>query len=253
MIDTHAHLYSADFDRDRSEMIDRAIAAGVDQVFLPAIDRATHITLLELARSNPDFFKPMMGLHPCSVGGDFLDELNIVRGYLESERCCAIGEIGLDYYHSIQWKDEQQRAFATQIEWGVEMDLPIVIHSRSSLDDCIAMVKQIGKGRSRGVFHCFGGDVRQAKQAIETGFYLGIGGVVTYKNAGMAKVVAEIPLDYIVLETDAPYLTPVPHRGKRNESSYLFFVAEKIAEIKGISREEVDSITTENAKKIFRV
>ncbi|MFM7221850.1 MAG: TatD family hydrolase [Bacteroidota bacterium] len=253
MIDTHAHLYAKEFDEDRNEMIQRARLAGVQRVYLPAIDSATHPALLELCRTHPDFCHPMMGLHPCHVDDDFTTELSIAREYLETEQCCAIGEIGLDYYHSTEWKQQQIEAFALQIEWGLEKDLPIVIHSRSSLEECIALVNEVGKGLSRGIFHCFGGDLRQAERVIAMGFHLGIGGVVTYKNAGMVKVVADIPLTSIVLETDAPYLTPVPFRGKRNESSYVQYVAEKIAEIKGISSEEVRSVTSDTAKKIFRV
>ena len=164
----------------------------------------------------------------------------------------AIGEIGLDFYHSTEFKEEQYVAFEKQIDMALQRDLPIVIHSRSSMDECIKVIQEKGGGMIKGIFHCFGGDERQARKIIELGFYLGIGGVVTYKNSGLAKIVQDIPLKHLVLETDAPYLTPVPHRGKRNESSYLVHVADKIAELKGISRAEVDLVTTANAKKIFR-
>jgi TatD DNase family protein len=193
----------------------------------------------------------MMGLHPCYVNEQYESELGIVRSWLDKRPFAAIGEIGLDFYHSVEFKTQQERAFQIQIEWALEKELPIVIHSRSSMDECIKMVAQHGKGKARGIFHCFGGDERQAKKVIELGFYLGIGGVVTYKNAGLAKIVEETSLEHLVLETDAPYLSPVPFRGKRNESSYVVHVAQKISELKKITIEEVDEITTANAKKIF--
>jgi TatD DNase family protein len=207
--------------------------------------------MINLADKHPDICIPMMGLHPCYVNEQYESELGIVRSWLDKRPFAAIGEIGLDFYHSVEFKTQQERAFQIQIEWALEKELPIVIHSRSSMDECIKMVAQHGKGKARGIFHCFGGDERQAKKVIELGFYLGIGGVVTYKNAGLAKIVEETSLEHLVLETDAPYLSPVPFRGKRNESSYVVHVAQKISELKKITIEEVDEITTANAKKIF--
>jgi TatD DNase family protein len=207
--------------------------------------------MMELVEKHPEYCIPMMGLHPCYVDGRYEAELNIVSDWLERRPFAAIGEIGLDFYHSVEFKTQQEIAFQIQIELAIAKDLPIVIHSRSSMDECIKMIAQHGRGKARGIFHCFGGDERQAKNVIELGFYLGIGGVVTYKNAGLAKIVEETPLEYLVLETDAPYLSPVPYRGKRNESSYIVHVAQKIAELKGISIEEVNEMTTDNAKKIF--
>ena len=251
MIDTHSHLYSEEFKEDIEDILQKSNAAGVSRVYLPAIDSNSHEMMLALADKHPGYCIPMMGLHPCYVDDRFEDELDIVKEWLEKRPFAAIGEIGLDFYHSVAFKAQQEIAFQIQIEWAIAKDLPIVIHSRSSMDECIKMIAQHGKGKARGIFHCFGGDERQAKKVIDLGFYLGIGGVVTYKNAGLAKIVEETPLENLVLETDAPYLSPVPYRGKRNESSYVVHVAEKIAELKGISIEKVDEITSTNAKKIF--
>lgn len=252
MVDTHSHLYSEEFLEDIEEVLQKSAAAGISKIYLPAIDSHSHQAMLDLADKYPETCISMMGLHPCYVDDRFEEELSIVHKWIEKRSFAAIGEIGLDFYHSVEFKAQQEKAFQVQIEWAIEKDLPIVIHSRSSMDECIKMVAQHGKGKLSGIFHCFGGDERQAKRVIELGFYLGIGGVVTYKNAGLAKIVEQTPLDYLVLETDAPYLSPVPFRGKRNESSYLVHIANKIAELKGVSVEEVDSTTTANAKKIFR-
>jgi TatD DNase family protein len=251
MIDTHSHLYSEEFKEDIEEVLKKSNTAGVSRVYLPAIDSNSHELMMGLVDKHPEYCIPMMGLHPCYVDGRYESELNIVSNWLERRPFAAIGEIGLDFYHSVEFKTQQEIAFQIQIEWAIAKDLPIVIHSRSSMDECIKMIAQHGRGKAKGIFHCFGGDERQAKKVIELGFYLGIGGVVTYKNAGLAKIVEETPLEYLVLETDAPYLSPVPFRGKRNESSYIVHVAHKIAELKRISIEEVDEITTANAKKIF--
>ena len=251
MIDTHSHLYSEEFKEDIEDILQKSNAAGVSRVYLPAIDSNSHEMMLALADKHPGYCIPMMGLHPCYVDDRFEAELDIVKEWLGKRPFAAIGEIGLDFYHSVAFKAQQEIAFQIQIEWAIAKNLPIVIHSRSSMDECIKMIAQHGKGNARGIFHCFGGDERQAKKVIDLGFYLGIGGVVTYKNAGLAKIVEETPLENLVLETDAPYLSPVPFRGKRNESSYVVHVAQKIAELKGISIEEVDEITTANAKKIF--
>jgi TatD DNase family protein len=251
MIDTHSHLYSEEFKEDIEEVLKKSSTAGVSRVYLPAIDSNSHELMMGLVDKHPEYCIPMMGLHPCYVDDRYEAELNIVSDWLERKPFAAIGEIGLDFYHSVEFKTQQEFAFQIQIEWAIAKDLPIVIHSRSSMDECIKMIAQHGRGKARGIFHCFGGDERQAKKVIELGFYLGIGGVVTYKNAGLAKIVEGTPLEYLVLETDAPYLSPVPFRGKRNESSYIVHVAQKIAELKGISIEEVDEITTTNAKKIF--
>lgn len=252
MVDTHSHLYADEFVEDLELVLERSRVAGISKIYLPAIDSHSHNHMINLADKHPDYCLSMMGLHPCYVNEQYESELTIVRTWLDKRPFAAIGEIGLDFYHSVEFKTEQEKAFQIQIEWALEKELPIVIHSRSSMDECIKMVAQHGKGKAKGIFHCFGGDERQAKKVIELGFYLGIGGVVTYKNAGLAKIVEQTSIEHLVLETDAPYLSPVPFRGKRNESSYLLCIAQKIAELKGVSVEEVDETTTANAKKIFR-
>jgi TatD DNase family protein len=251
MIDTHSHLYQPDFDADAEAMLERARKAGVSKVYLPAIDSSTHQRMMDFALAHEGYCVPMMGLHPCYVDAGYMQELKVVEDWLSKASFAAIGEIGLDYYHSTEFKKEQVDAFTIQLHWALDRNLPIVIHTRSAMDDCIRLIEQEGAGKTRGIFHCFGGDERQARQIIDMGFMLGIGGVVTYKNAGLADVVAALPLDVLVLETDAPYLSPVPFRGKRNESSYLTCIAEKIAEVKGMAVEEVMEATTRNAEKIF--
>ena len=253
MIDTHSHLYSTDFDEDREEMVLRAKQAGVQRVYLPAIDSTTHEAMMQIATAHSDFAIPMMGLHPCYVDAGYEKELEIVETWLKKSSFAAIGEIGLDYYHSTEFKEQQIDAFRRQILWAKQYELPIIIHTRSAMDETIKMVAEEGEGKVTGIFHCFGGDERQANKVIELGYMLGIGGVVTYKNAGLAELVAKIPLEWLVLETDAPYLTPVPFRGKRNETAYVRYVAEKIAQLKNISVEEVVEVTTANAKKVFRI
>ena len=251
MIDTHSHLYAEEFVGDIDAVIERSKATGVNKVFLPAIDGSTHDAMMALAKQYPGYCMPMMGLHPCYVDGNYEAELQLVETWLAKEKFYAIGEIGLDYYHSTEFKEQQIHVFSKQIKLALQYNLPIVIHTRSSMDVCIKMVEQEGRGQLKGIFHCFGGDVRQAKKIIELGFMLGIGGVLTYKNAGLVKILESIPIEHLVLETDAPYLTPVPFRGKRNETAYIRYVAEKLAEIKSLGVEEVDAITTANAQKIF--
>jgi len=251
MIDTHSHFYLPDFQEDFQAVVDRCRSVGIEKIYLPAIDSSTHDAMMALAAAQPGWCIPMMGLHPCYVTADYQQEMNLVETWLAKQSFAAIGEIGLDFYHSTEFKLEQIDVFVHQMNLAKQYDLPIVIHSRSSMDECIKLIEEHGKGKIKGIFHCFGGDERQARKIIDLGFMLGIGGVVTYKNAGLAKLIETLPLDALVLETDAPYLTPVPFRGKRNESSYLTYVAAKIAEIKGLTIEEVALATTNNSKKIF--
>jgi TatD DNase family protein len=251
MIDTHSHLYLPDFEEDLQAVINRCKAVGIEKVYLPAIDSSTHDDMMVLAAAHPGWCIPMMGLHPCYVTANYQQEMSMVESWLAKQSFAAIGEIGLDFYHSTEFKQKQMDVFVWQMNLAMQHDLPIVIHSRSSIDECIKLIAEHGKGRIKGIFHCFGGDERQARKIIDLGFMLGIGGVVTYKNAGLAKLLETLPLDALVLETDSPYLTPVPFRGKRNESSYLTYVAAKIAEIKGVTIEEVALATTNNSKKIF--
>lgn len=251
IIDTHCHLYLKEFEDDIEEVIQRAEEAGVHQFYLPAIDSHTTDDMLNLESRYKGKFMAMAGLHPCSVNENVEQELEHVHGWLTKRRFAAVGEVGLDFYHDSTYKEQQYGAFRRQIEWALEYDLPVVIHSRNAMQETIGVINEYkGKGLV-GIFHCFSGNEVDAREIIAAGFYLGIGGVVTYKNAGLAQVLEKIDLDHVVLETDAPYLTPVPFRGKRNESSYLKYVIEKLAEIKNITKEEVAAITTANAKKIF--
>lgn len=251
LIDTHSHIYLPEFEKDRSNMLEKAEKEGVSKILMPAIDSSTHTVMLELEEERPLTCISMIGLHPCSVKENYLFELKIVRDYLEKRSFKAVGEIGLDFYWDKTFTEQQYDAFNQQIEWALHFDLPIVIHSRNSTNECIEVVSKHQKGKLRGVFHCFSGDIVQAKRVIDLGFYLGIGGVVTFKNSGLDKVMEEISLEHVVLETDAPYLAPVPFRGKRNEPAYLKYVAEKLAGIKNVEIDEVAKITTDNAEKLF--
>ncbi|MBP8114966.1 MAG: TatD family hydrolase [Chitinophagaceae bacterium] len=253
LIDTHSHIYLSEFAENRSEIFERAEKEGVRKILLPAIDSSTHVDMIGLETANEESCAAMMGVHPCSVKENFEDELKIARDFLKKRRFIAIGEIGLDFYWDKTFTEEQYAAFHQQIEWALEFDLPIVIHSRNSTAECISVVKEHQKGNLKGVFHCFSGDTDQAKKIIDLGFFMGIGGVVTFKNAGLDKVMENINLEHIVLETDAPYLAPVPFRGKRNEPSYLKYVVEKLAVIKNVSIDEIAQITTANAEKLFEL
>ncbi len=251
LIDTHCHLYSKEFDRDREEMIHRAEGEGVERFYLPMVDSGSRMALLDLEARHPDKCIGMTGLHPSSVKEDYAAELRIVEEDLASRPWAAVGEIGLDFYWDRTFECQQFEAFHLQIDWALQYALPIVIHSRDSMKESIDVVRAHQKGKLRGIFHCFGSSVDDARAIVDLGFYLGIGGVLTYKNSTLPSVLSEIPLEHIVLETDAPYLAPVPFRGKRNESAYLRYVAEKLAEIKGVSVEEIAAATTANAQKIF--
>lgn len=255
LIDTHCHLYLEEFENDLDDLIQRARHSGVDKIFLPAIDSETHQRVLNLSQKSTANcqFLPMMGLHPCSVKDNFEEELKVVEQCLSNAtKFYAIGEIGLDYHWDLSFKEQQLIAFEKQIEMAIERNLPIVIHSRKSTQDCIDVVKKF-EGKIKGIFHCFGGSVEEAKQIINLGFYLGIGGVVTYKNSGLKEVLQQLSLENLVLETDAPYLTPVPHRGKRNEPSYIKLVCGSVALGLNKSYEEVAEITTQNALRVFQM
>ncbi|HKK74156.1 MAG TPA: TatD family hydrolase [Saprospiraceae bacterium] len=251
LIDTHAHLYAEQFDKDRAAMIARAREVGVRQFFLPNIDRNSIPGMLELEKKYPGQCFAMMGLHPCSVKEDYEQELAAVRKWLDKRSFAAVGEIGIDLYWDKTFFEQQKDAFLKQVHWAKELDLPIVIHSREATDIIIDLLAALPEGTARGIFHCFGGSPEQARRIIDLGFYLGIGGVVTFKKSGLDKTLAEIDLEHLVLETDAPYLAPTPYRGKRNESAYIYKVAEKIAEIKERELEEVAQITSRNADAIF--
>lgn len=250
LIDTHCHLYLEDYKFDIEEVVNRAAISGVERFYLPAVDSTTTNAMLELEAKYPDKILSMIGLHPCSVKDNYENELELVYGWLSRRKFAAIGEIGLDFFWDKTFVKEQYEVFEKQIELAITYNLPIVIHTRNAMQETIDVVKKY-KGQVKGIFHCFGGTLEEANQVIDLGFYLGIGGVVTYKKSGLADVIKQIDLRHIVLETDAPYLTPVPFRGKRNESSYLSYIVEKIAEVKEITVEEVAEITTANALKIF--
>jgi TatD DNase family protein len=251
IIDTHCHLYLDDFKQDIEEVIKRAETEGVQQFYLPAIDHAVIDDMLLLEERFPGKCMAMMGLHPCSVKENYKEELKIAEQWLDKRKFAAVGEIGLDFYWDKTFTTQQYDAFRIQAEWALHYDLPIVIHTRNAMQETIDVVKEFVPRGIRGIFHCFSGNADNARKIIDAGFYLGIGGVVTYKNAGLAEALESIELKYMVLETDAPYLTPVPFRGKRNESSYLKYVAEKLAIIKNTTVEEVAAVTSANAEKIF--
>ncbi|MEZ5057498.1 MAG: TatD family hydrolase [Saprospiraceae bacterium] len=251
LIDTHTHLYSEQFNEDRGEMIQRALEAGVEKMLLPNIDRASIVGMMELEEKYPGKCFPMIGLHPCSVGAGYEEELAEMRQWLEKRKFLAVGEIGIDLYWDKTFVQEQKDAFLRQTNWALEFNIPIVIHSRESIDLILDLLEPIASPKLKGVFHCFTGTLEQAERIMNLGFYMGIGGVLTFKNSGLDKVVEKLPLDRLILETDAPYLAPSPNRGKRNESSFLRLVAEKLSEVKQTSILEIEKVTTENAQKLF--
>jgi TatD DNase family protein len=250
-IDTHCHIYLEEFQNDRKQVLLEAEKAGIIRIFMPAIDSATHSAMIKVEKEYLGKCYSMMGLHPCSVKENWQNELKITEEYLKNGKFYAIGETGLDFYWDLTYTKEQYMVFEKQIEWSLDYKIPLVIHSRNSLDECIKTIKNHQKGKLNGIFHCFSGTIDQAQKITDLGFYLGIGGVLTFKNSGLDKVMEQISMEHIVLETDAPYLAPVPFRGKRNECSYLKYVVQKLAEIKKITVEEAAEITTINAEKIF--
>lgn len=251
LIDTHSHIYLDDFNTDLADLVEKAGKEGIVKILMPAIDSGTHGKMLETELRFSSVSASMMGLHPCSVKENYLAELTIAGGYLAKRKFVAVGETGLDFYWDLTFKDQQYEAFQRQIDWALQYDIPVVIHSRNSTDECIEMITKNQQGRLKGVFHCFSGSLEQAQRITELGFYLGIGGVLTFRNAGLDKVMNDIDLKHVVLETDAPYLAPVPFRGKRNEPSYISYVVQKLAAIKATAIEEIASVTTANAQKLF--
>lgn len=251
LIDTHTHLYLKEFEKDFGQVLQRARNAGITKFYLPAIDSTVIDDMLKLEALYPTEFFPMMGLHPGSIKDNYSEELMIVEEYLSKRKFAAVGEIGLDFYWDTTYKKEQFEAFNKQMVLALKYNLPIVIHTRNAMAETIDAVKPFAAKGLTGIFHCFGDSNETARQIINMGFYLGIGGVLTYKKANLTEALKDIDLTHIVLETDAPYLSPMPYRGKRNESSYLIHIAEKLAEAKNVSAEEVAAITTGNAEKIF--
>ena len=253
LTDTHCHLYSDELITDIDAIIERATNEQVTKFYLPAIDSTTHEAMLLLEEKFPGKCIAMMGLHPCSVKENYLTELQLVEEWLAKKKFAAVGEIGLDFYWDKTFTVQQYDAFRKQIELALCYNLPIVIHTRKAMAETIAVVKEYAGKGLHGIFHCFGGTYEDAVEIIDMGFYLGIGGVITYKNSGLAQVIQKIDMQHLVLETDAPYLTPVPFRGKKNESSYLKYVADAIAAIKNVTKEELAAVTTANAEKIFGI
>lgn len=253
VIDTHAHLYASEFDSDIDDVIIRARKVGLRHILLPNIDVSSISRLDRLISTDPVLFKRMMGLHPCSVNQEFEHQLSEIKTALLKKDCVAVGEIGIDLYWDKTFRSQQEKAFLQQCQWAVDYDLPIVIHSRESISLIIELIQVHFPHQLRGVFHCFSGNSEQALQICDLGFYLGIGGVITFKNANLSEQIVDVPLNRIVVETDAPYLAPVPYRGKRNESSYILEVIRVLANTYGTSEEEISNITSDNALQLFNL
>jgi TatD DNase family protein len=250
-VDTHCHLYVPEFNTDQDEMVQRAISSGVVKCFLPNIDADSVQPMLDLCNRFPDMCYPMIGLHPTSVKENFKEHLDLLNAYLANESVIGIGETGVDLYWDTTFRKEQIEAFEHQIDWAKSYGLPVIIHSRESLDLNIEIIRNQQDGNLRGIFHCFTGTREQAMQIYELGFKAGIGGVITYKNSDLGEVVKTLPHELFVLETDSPYLTPVPHRGKRNEPAYLRFVADRLAEALQLSLADIARMTGINVEMVF--
>jgi TatD DNase family protein len=253
MIDTHAHIYASEFDDDRSETIQRAKDQGIELILMPNIDLDSITPMLATEQQFPDVCRSMMGLHPCYVKEDVDLALEVIKSQFEQHKFIAVGEIGIDLYWDKTFKAQQEHAFITQLRWAKEMQLPVVIHTRDSIKETLSLLKQEQDGSLKGVFHCFGGSLEEAKAINALGFHLGLGGVSTFKNGGMDKVIPDLDLNYVIVETDCPYLAPVPHRGKRNEPAYTSLVAQRISDLTKLSYDDVDRVTTRNAKELFGV
>lgn len=255
MIDSHTHIYMEEFDTDRNDVITRAVAAGVCHMILPNVDMESIEPLHRTIEQYPHRCHAAMGLHPTSVAADFGNHLSAIRPLFDSHHYCAVGEIGIDLYWDKTFRNEQCEAFATQIEWSQELDLPIIIHSREAFDTTLSVLQQFPKDSVKGVFHSFTGTAQEVETIRNRvgDFYFGINGIVTFKNAHLEKLVEAIGIDRLLLETDAPYLAPTPHRGKRNEPAYVPYMAARVAQILGMSIEEVDAATTHNTRTLFSI
>ena len=250
-VDTHSHIYSEEFSSDRDEVIARALKSGVNKIILPNIDSSTLKPMLDLAGSQPDLFIPLLGLHPTSVKEDFRKELEIMEYWLSKRKFSGIGEIGIDLYWDKNFIREQIEAFRIQIGWAKKGGMPIVIHVRDSFQEVIEVLLEERDDSLRGVFHSFTGNLEQAEQIIELGFKIGINGIITFKNSDLGETVKQIDPRHLLIETDSPWLAPVPYRGKRNECSYVVIVANKIAELHQTSVEKIAEVTSQNAKELF--
>jgi TatD DNase family protein len=250
-IDTHAHIYDESILPEIDQILNSAHLSGVEKILMPGIDSTCIKDMMSLETKYPDKCIAMMGLHPCYVKDNYEAELKIVEEWLSKRKFVAIGEIGLDFYWDKTFSDQQFIAFNRQMQWAIDYHTPIVIHTRNAMGETIDAVKPFAKKGLRGAFHCFSGSAESARQIIDMGFYLGLGGVLTYKNAGVAEAIKEIPMEFLFLETDSPYLPPVPYRGKRNEPAFMIEVAKKLAEIKNLPLHEIAAITTANAERLF--
>ncbi len=254
MIDTHSHIYGPEYADDRADVISRAIDAGVSKVLLANVDASTIDEMQSCHKQYPDFTAMAMGLHPTSVNDDWQTELRRVEDALRGGQTYkAIGEVGLDLYWDRTFEAEQERALEQQLDWAISLDLPVILHIRKAHAETFKVLNRFKSKTIRGVFHCFGGGVEEARKAIDMGFYLGIGGVVTYKNANLGEIIKPIGINHILLETDAPYLSPVPQRGKRNEPYNLVYIRDHLSSIFQINSQKVDEITTKNAQELFQI
>ncbi|WP_462280786.1 TatD family hydrolase [Salinivirga cyanobacteriivorans] len=253
LIDTHAHLYLPEFNDDIDEVMQRATENGIEKILLPNIDSESIEPLLNLVSKYSNELLPMMGLHPTSVKADYESELAIVADKLQHGKFCAIGEIGIDLYWDSTFYKEQVKAFKSQIEMALHYDLPIVVHARDSFDEILEVLSEYKNSNLKGVLHSFAGSDQHAEKAIAMGFYLGVGGISTFKNSGVGEIIARQPIEKLILETDSPYLAPTPKRGKRNESAYVRYVADKLAMNKQMDVSEIEKITTANAQKLFKL
>ena len=253
LIDTHSHIYSTDFTQDRDEVIQRAYSNDVRKIILPNIDSSTVKNLLDMVDTYPHICIPLMGLHPTSVNNDYKEELQLVEYWLKKRKFYGIGEIGIDLFWETAFLEEQTKAFRFQLELARQYMLPVVIHVRDSFDEVYKVLTEANDKKLTGVFHSFTGTFDQAQLIIALGFKIGVGGIVTFKKSGMDQIISKIDPSNLILETDSPYLTPVPFRGKRNESSYLVYIAQKIAELHQMTVGDIAKITTENARKLFGI
>lgn len=253
LIDTHSHIYSEDFVNDIDEVIQRAYDNDIKKIILPNIDSGSVKRLLDLSESYPHLCFPLLGLHPTSVSEDYKEELQAVEYWMDKRDFYGIGEIGIDLYWDRTYLTQQQDAFRHQVRLAKSKNLPVVIHVRNSFNEVYEIVKEEQDGSLEGVFHCFSGTEEEAERVVDVGFLLGIGGVVTFKNSNLGQVIRKVELSNLVLETDAPYLSPVPKRGRRNETAYLVYIAQKVAEIYDVSVDQVAEVTTENARKLFKI
>jgi TatD DNase family protein len=253
IIDTHSHLYSEDYNGEAAEVVQRALDAGVEKIMLPNIDSSSIRMMLDLADRHQQSFFPMMGLHPTSVKEDYMEELEVIEYWLKKRKFYAIGEIGIDFYWDDTFREEQEYTFRRQLQLAKTYNLPVSVHTRNSFEAAIRIVDEENDGNLTGVFHCFTGAADEAKEILKRGFKIGVGGIVTFKNAGVYKMVSQLTPGDILLETDSPYLAPVPRRGKRNESAYIVHILSKVAEIFDMPENEITRITSKNAEQLFKI